>query len=133
MYRNTILKPVDCDLRQLPLGAVEAFVLSQIDGRMMLDEIAAIAGLEFAETSRIAERLMELGAVEPADDPRARRVAMRAATKAARESPPPRSMRPGAQKSMRPGPQKSMRPAAPQKSIRPAAPQKSIRPAAPQK
>src|SRR5947209_393719 len=96
MYRNTILRPVACDLRQLPLGAVEAFVLSQVDGRMMLDEIAVIAGLEFAETSRIAERLLELGAVEPADDPRSRRQAMRAATKAARESPPPRSLRPGA-------------------------------------
>ena len=63
MDRTTILKPTECDLKRLPLGSVEAFVLSQLDGRLNLEEIAAIAGLELREAMRLAERLIELGAV----------------------------------------------------------------------
>jgi DnaJ domain/Tetratricopeptide repeat len=134
MYRNTILKPVACDLKQLPLGAVEAFVLSQIDGRLTLEEVATISGLEFGETSHIAEHLLELGAVEPSDDARPRRVSLRASRRAAKEPPAGRSVRPAAQKSLRPAaPQKSLRPGAAHKSSRPAAMEKTSRPAAAEK
>ena len=78
MYRNTILKRVDCDMKALPLGAVEAFVLSQIDGRMTLEEIATITALEFAETAKIATRLRELGAAETEDARPIRRTPLRA-------------------------------------------------------
>ena len=60
---KTILSPAECDLRRLPLGALEAFVLSQFDGRSTLEEVAEIAGLELAAASGLAKRLVELGAV----------------------------------------------------------------------
>ena len=133
MFRNTILKPNACDLRDLPLDAREAFVLTQIDGRSSLEEIAQIAGLELSETLRIAKRLEELGAVARTDGPRrpSRRFAAAAPstppkgpskehakevrrevviTKEApkedrQDTPPPRSQRPpGGQKNARPVP-----------------------------
>ncbi|MBX3258463.1 MAG: tetratricopeptide repeat protein [Labilithrix sp.] len=63
MERSTILKPTDCDLKRLPLGALEAFMLSQLDGQLTLEEIAEVCSLGLADASRIAERLLELGAV----------------------------------------------------------------------
>lgn len=67
MDRKTIFARTSCELRQLPLDAVEAFVLSQVDGHSTLEEIGAIAGLDFVETSRLARRLVELGAVRSVD------------------------------------------------------------------
>ena len=63
MDRKTILSPAECDLRRLPLGALEAFVLSQFDGRLTLEEVAEIAGLELAAAAGLAKRLVQLGAV----------------------------------------------------------------------
>jgi curved DNA-binding protein CbpA len=62
MNRSSILKRKDCDLKKLPLGAREAFVLSQLDGRLTLEEVGEIAGLELDETLKMAARLVELGA-----------------------------------------------------------------------
>jgi DnaJ domain len=122
MYRNTILKPVECDLKQLPLGAVEAFVLSEIDGRMTLEEVATIAGLEFAETAQIVERLVELGAVEVAGETRAsKRLSLRAGKKSTKAPPALRSQRPSA-------PQKSARPQTTHSSARPQTTHSSARP-----
>src|SRR5262249_17958709 len=77
MDRLTILKPTGCDVKQLPLKAVEAFVLSQIDGRLTLDEIAEIAGLDFDDAVALARRLLEMGAAsasgKDASDPLKRR------------------------------------------------------------
>lgn len=57
------MRPAPCEVTGLPLGALEAFVLSQVDGQSTLEEIASIAGLELAAATRLAERLVELGAV----------------------------------------------------------------------
>lgn len=66
MDRRTILEPTGCDLRRLPLGAVEAFVLSRLDGRLTLEEIAEVAGIELNEAVQLATRLLKLGAVRSA-------------------------------------------------------------------
>ncbi|MBX3212780.1 MAG: tetratricopeptide repeat protein [Labilithrix sp.] len=62
MDRSSILKSTGCDLKRLPLGALEAFMLSQLDGQLTLEEIAEICSLGLADASRIAARLLELGA-----------------------------------------------------------------------
>ncbi len=62
MDRKTILRAEGGDLRLLPLSALEAFVLSQLDGQAPLEEIADVAGLEVNAAVRLAERLVELGA-----------------------------------------------------------------------
>ncbi|MBX3222113.1 MAG: DnaJ domain-containing protein [Labilithrix sp.] len=73
MDRSTILKSTGCDLKRLPLGALEAFMLSQLDGELTLEEIAAICSLELADASRIATRLLELGAACESEATRAPR------------------------------------------------------------
>jgi tetratricopeptide (TPR) repeat protein len=108
MDRETILTPAECDLKRLPLGALEAFVLSQVDGRMTLEEIAAIAGLDFGTARALAERLERLGALFAAD-PKNRR---RSTTSKA----PPRAK---SQASMRPV---RIDPRAEKQSLRPARP-----------
>jgi curved DNA-binding protein CbpA len=55
---------VPCDQKTLPLGRVEAFVLSQIDGRSSVDELASLAALSVGEVARIVLLLHELGAVQ---------------------------------------------------------------------
>jgi tetratricopeptide (TPR) repeat protein len=66
--RLTILKPTRCDLKRLPLDAREAFILSQLDGQLTLDDLAQVAGLDFIEAARLARKLVELGAVTVLDD-----------------------------------------------------------------
>lgn len=63
MFRDTVLSRVDCDLKSLPLGATEAFMLSQVDGQLTLEEIAEVVGLEISVALRVARRLDDLGAV----------------------------------------------------------------------
>jgi tetratricopeptide (TPR) repeat protein len=63
MHRGSILLPIPCDLKQLPIGAIEAFVLSQIDGRSTAEDLAEVTGLELKELLRVARHLIDLGAV----------------------------------------------------------------------
>jgi curved DNA-binding protein CbpA len=63
------------DLRALPLGPEEAFVLSLVDGVADADAIATAAGLDPAKVSGHLERLRQLGAIRvapprPAPSPR---------------------------------------------------------------
>jgi hypothetical protein len=62
MDGKTILSPAGCDLKQLPIGALEAFVLSLFDGHSTLEDVAEVAGLELAHATALAKRLVELGA-----------------------------------------------------------------------
>lgn len=106
MDRKTILSPAECDLRRLPLGALEVFVLSQFDGRLTLEEVAEIAGLELAAAAALAKRLVQLGAVSrPArHDPRTEKESLRPtrhdpraethSVRPARHDPPRASARP---------------------------------------
>jgi curved DNA-binding protein CbpA len=65
MERLTVLKARSCDWKRLPLGAREGFFLSQVDGRLTIEEIAEIAGFELDDATHLAKQLAELGAVEP--------------------------------------------------------------------
>jgi curved DNA-binding protein CbpA len=65
-------RPVDgIDMRRLPIGPEEAFVLSRVDGRSSEAEIAAATGLDAARVRTTLTRLVELGAVQfgPVDQP----------------------------------------------------------------
>jgi curved DNA-binding protein CbpA len=57
-------RPVEgVDMRRLPIGPEEAFVLSRVDGRSSEAEIAAATGLEAERVHDHLARLTELGAV----------------------------------------------------------------------
>lgn len=51
------------DLKALPIGPSDAFVLSRIDGSSTEAEIASAVGIAFAEIQQTLERLAELGAI----------------------------------------------------------------------
>jgi hypothetical protein len=54
----------DVDARTLPLGPLDAFVLSQVDGRSSVEEIAAAASLSPEEVHRILHVLAHKGAID---------------------------------------------------------------------
>jgi hypothetical protein len=54
----------DVDLRTLPLGPLDAFVLSLVDGRTPVEEIAAAAALSTEEMHRVLHVLAERGAID---------------------------------------------------------------------
>ena len=71
MTPDTILVRANFDLKRLPLDALEAFVLSQLDGHLTLAEVGEIAGLATERATKVAARLVELGAAEPVRKTRA--------------------------------------------------------------
>jgi curved DNA-binding protein CbpA len=59
-----IPKPVlGLDVRRLPIGPVEGFVLSRVDGRATDTEIALVTGMSPAEIIVVLHRLVEVGAI----------------------------------------------------------------------
>jgi curved DNA-binding protein CbpA len=63
MHRRSILRSVACDLKKLPIGALEAFVLSQVHGQSTAEDVAEAVGLELNDLIRVARRLADLGAL----------------------------------------------------------------------
>ena len=61
--RVPILVP-GVDVRALPLGALEGFLLSRIDGALALGELGEMTGLGTEAVTDIVVRLVELGAVQ---------------------------------------------------------------------
>jgi len=62
---NLIPKPVTgLDIRALPIGPAEAFVLSRVDGRARCSEIALATGLSGTQVEMLLLRLASLGAVK---------------------------------------------------------------------
>ncbi len=57
------------DLTKLPIGAREGFLLSRIDGRTSLGELAALCGFPADEVDRLLRRLIELRAAYVGDVP----------------------------------------------------------------
>ena len=106
MDRETVLAPAPCDLKRLPLGALEAFVLSQVDGRMTIEEIAEIAGLDVTTALDLVRRLEQLGAVSAVEASHRRRGA-------GKSKAPPRPKSVAAMRSVR------IDPRAEQTSLRP--------------
>lgn len=56
------------EVRQLPIGPEEAFVLSRVDGKSDGAAIAGATGLSETSVARHLRRLSDLGAIEPAPD-----------------------------------------------------------------
>jgi predicted transcriptional regulator/tetratricopeptide (TPR) repeat protein len=63
VHRKSILRTVACDLKKLPIGALEAFVLSQVRGGSTAEDVAEATGLELSELFRVARTLADLGAL----------------------------------------------------------------------
>jgi tetratricopeptide (TPR) repeat protein len=63
VHRKSILRLVACDLKKLPIGALERFVLSQVHGHAVAEEVADVTGLELSELFRVARHLVDLGAL----------------------------------------------------------------------
>jgi curved DNA-binding protein CbpA len=63
-YEGTLTLVSGVNLRELPIGPSEAFVLSRIDGLSSQSEIAAASGLTLEELKRIVARLVAVGAAE---------------------------------------------------------------------
>ena len=90
MHRRSILRTIPCDLKKLPIGASEAFVLSQVHGRSTAEDVAEAAGLELVELLVVVRKLVELGALSVDDDrPKTKRPS--ATMRAARSTPAPRT------------------------------------------
>ena len=70
MRKNTVLVHVPCDVRRLPLNAFEGYLLSLVDGRLTLDELAEITGSTVAQITRHAAHLLDVGAVVVVDPAR---------------------------------------------------------------
>ncbi len=68
MHRRSLLRTLPCDLKQLPIGAREAFVLSQVHGRASVEDVAEVTGLPLNDLLQVARRLVQLGALEVDDD-----------------------------------------------------------------
>lgn len=67
---NRLPRLVDgIDVRALPIGPAEAFVLSRVDGASTEAEIAAATGLDVSAVQQTIARLSELGAVHVTEKP----------------------------------------------------------------
>ncbi len=86
MHRGSILHAVPCDLKRLPIGALEVFVLSCVTGTLRAEEVAEAAGLEIGELLKLARRLVDLGALSVARETQKMK---RPAPLRRTESPPP--------------------------------------------
>jgi tetratricopeptide (TPR) repeat protein len=109
MLPDTILISTGCDLKRLPLDASEAFLLTQIDGQLTLEEIGEVAGLGLDKTRRLAERLLVLGAVKPINAtasaaPTSRRIDPRAEEEVTPSRPPTDTVIVGPKPARRPEP-----------------------------
>lgn len=60
---DLVPETVDDAVAGLTLGANEQAFLAQVDGRRSLARVAELAGLEFEDASRVASRLMAVGAL----------------------------------------------------------------------
>ncbi len=92
MHRKSVLLAVPCDLKKLPIGGLEAFVLSHVQERLRVEEVAENAGLEVDEMLRLAQRLTELGALV-VEEEKSRSKRPSGAHRAARVTTPPSSER----------------------------------------
>ena len=63
VHRKSVLRKVTSDPKKLPIGALEAFVLSQVRGQAIAEDVAEATGLELSEFFRLARHLVDLGAL----------------------------------------------------------------------
>jgi curved DNA-binding protein CbpA len=84
------------EVTSLPIGPMEGFVLSRIDGRADLEEIADLTGQTRGDVRGIVERLVQLGAVEWAE-PESQRTSSPSAPPSQNSQPARDSQRPSSQ------------------------------------
>ena len=60
---TSIIRLAPCDLKRLPIGATEAYLLSRLDGPSTLEDLSDAVALPLAETRRVVQHLAQLGAV----------------------------------------------------------------------
>ncbi len=87
MHRRSVVRSIPCNLKALPIGALEAFVHSHVREPVHLEEIAEVTGLELEALLRVVQRLVDLGAL--ATEEGRRRVGR------ATSAPPTKSPTPG--------------------------------------
>jgi tetratricopeptide (TPR) repeat protein len=90
LLRTAVPRPVRCDLTKLAIDSADAFVLSQVDGRLTVDDLAAVCGLSIDRVQRTLLRLREVGAVELGDRPPRRRSSVAIAKPTRPRRPDPR-------------------------------------------
>ncbi|MGH7293335.1 MAG: DnaJ domain-containing protein, partial [Polyangiaceae bacterium] len=95
MHRRSILRAIPCDLKRLPIGAREAFVLSQLHGRTAVEDLAEVTALDLDDLLQLARRLVELGALEVEEPHRKTRRPGASAPRPASTKPPPVAERRG--------------------------------------
>lgn len=66
----------DCDIRSLPIGPSEAFLLSRVDGKSSIEDLAHATGMPVHQVVDYLQRLADMGAVD-LGDPRASSVRRR--------------------------------------------------------
>ncbi len=96
-------------------------MLSQVDGRMTLEEIAEIAGLDFGTAAELAQRLEALGALSVAEPKQRRRSTNSKPPRRAKSQAAIRSVRVDARAetvSIRPAARRDTPPEKPRKSLR---------------
>jgi curved DNA-binding protein CbpA len=95
VHRKSVLRLVACDLKKLPIGALERFVLSQVHGHAVAEDVAEVTGLELSELFRVARHLVDLGALSvDGERPKTRRPTLNELRKKpATTLPPPRKTR----------------------------------------
>ncbi len=60
---STVPRKIPCDVTKLSIGRVDAFLLSQIDGRSSVDDLASLVGLPIDDACAAVARLHRLGAI----------------------------------------------------------------------
>ena len=53
-----------CDITRLPIGAIEGFILSRVDGGSSVSQIGSMTGLGVEQVAEVVEKLADLGALE---------------------------------------------------------------------
>lgn len=86
LRRHTILRQLSCDLKDLPLSPTDGFVLTLLDGKLTLGDVAEAYGMTLAELFPHADRLLEVGAVSVVGDQSPAGQAPRSSTSRRRES-----------------------------------------------
>jgi hypothetical protein len=58
------------DVRTLPLGPIDGFVLSRVDGRLTLKDLSSMTGVPLEEVAKSIDKLVALGIVCVGEDPK---------------------------------------------------------------
>ena len=93
--KTSILERIsNVDLRKLSINAREAYVLSQVDGQLTLEELADLVGVELSAAHAMALKLVDVGAASIKGAPKRRRSTKSVKMPRVSKLPPKLSSRP---------------------------------------